>query len=95
VGAIIGGLADSVADEVRLREAHAAAITEQRLTALVALVAPWALLLLTAATNPQARLLYGTPTGGVVIAIGVVATVAGYVITHRTLRLTRMPRTFR
>ena len=43
---ILAALGVSVADELRLRKAHRAALTEQRLTAAVALIAPWALLAL-------------------------------------------------
>lgn len=94
VGAVLSGLAASVADELRLRRAHHAALTEQRLTAGVALAAPWALLLLTTATNPQAAAAYSTRTGTVVVLIGLAATTAGFWLARRAARLSRMPRVF-
>ncbi|MBT8197006.1 MAG: hypothetical protein HKN01_05445 [Acidimicrobiia bacterium] len=94
-GTIIGNLADSVADEVRVRRAHDAAVTEQRLTSLAALVAPWGLLLLTTATNTQAAEIYASTNGAVIVAIGLAATTCGYLLTRRALQLTRMPRAFR
>jgi Flp pilus assembly protein TadB len=92
VDAVLAGLSRSVADEVRLRSAHDAALTQQRLTAGVALVAPWALLLLTIATNPQAAAAFRTSSGRVVILIGFVGTVVGRVLTDRAIRLGAPPR---
>lgn len=92
VGAVISSLAASVADELRLRKAHSAALTEQRLTATVALVAPWGLLALTIATNPQATAAYRTSAGASVIAIGFVSTGLGYLAARRSARLSRAPR---
>ena len=94
VGAVLSRLASSVADELRLRRAHQAALTEQRLTAGVALGAPWALLLLTTATNPQATAAYSTPTGTMVVLIGLAATTVGFWLSRRAARLSRMPRVF-
>jgi tight adherence protein B len=94
VGAVLAGLASSVADELRLRRAHEAALTGQRLTAGVALAAPWALLLLTTATNPQAAAAYSTSTGTMVVLIGLVATLLGFWLSRRAARLSRMPRVF-
>lgn len=94
VGAVLSGLAASVADELRLRRAHHAALTEQRLTAGVALGAPWALLLVTTATNPQAAAAYSTPTGTRVVLVGLAATTAGFWLARRAARLSRMPRVF-
>jgi tight adherence protein B len=94
VGTVLGGLAGSVADELRLRRAHQAAMTEQRLTAGVALAAPWALLLLTTATNPQATAAYSTRTGLLIVLIGLAATSAGFLLSRRAARLSRMPRVF-
>lgn len=94
VGAVLSGLAGSVADELRLRRAHQAALTEQRLTAGVALGAPWALLLLTTATNPQAAAAYSTRTGTMVVLIGLAATSAGFWLSRRAARLSHMPRVF-
>jgi tight adherence protein B len=94
VGAVLASLASSVADELRLRRAHQAALTEQRLTAGVALAAPWALLLLTTATNPQAAAAYSKPTGTLVVLAGLAATLAGFWLSRRAARLSRMPRVF-
>ena len=94
VGAILGALGSSVADELRLHKAHDAALTQQRLTAAVALVAPWVLLLLTVTSNPGAAAAYRTPTGTLVVAGGLVATALGYVLAIRTARLARPPRLF-
>jgi Flp pilus assembly protein TadB len=92
VDAVLAGLSRSVADEVRLRSAHDAALTQQRLTAGVALVAPWALLLLTITTNPHAAASFRSPSGRVVILIGFVGTVAGRFLTSRAARLAAPPR---
>ncbi len=94
VGSILASLGASVADELRLRKAHDAALTQQRLTAGVALLAPWALLVLTVTTNPQAADAYRTPAGSVVVIIGAAATVAGYLMARRTARLSKPPRLF-
>jgi tight adherence protein B len=94
VGKVISGLAGSVADELRLRRAHQAALTEQRLTGAVALGAPWALLLLTTATNPQATAAYSTRTGTTVVLAGLAATTVGFWLSRRAARLSRMPRVF-
>jgi tight adherence protein B len=94
VGAVLSGLAASVADELRLRRAHQAALTEQRLTAGVALAAPWALLLLTTATNPQAAAAYSGRTGTIVVLAGLGATTAGFWLSRRAARLSHMPRVF-
>jgi tight adherence protein B len=94
VGAVLSGLAGSVADELRLRRAHQAALTEQRLTAGVALGAPWALLLLTTATNPQSAAAYSTATGTWVVLAGLAATSAGFWLSRRAARLSHMPRVF-
>lgn len=94
VAKIISSLGTSVADELRLRRAHAAALTEQRMTANVALVAPWGLLALTIVTNPQAATAYQTTTGAVIVTIGLASTVVGYVAARRAARLSRPPRVF-
>ena len=94
VGTVLSGLAGSVADELRLRRAHQAALTEQRLTAGVALGAPWALLLLTTATNPQSAAAYSTRTGTVVVLAGLAATSVGFWLSRRAARLSGMPRVF-
>lgn len=95
VGEVVGVLAQSVADEIRLRKAHDAALTEQRWTVNVALVAPWALLALSVATNPQAKSAYATPQGLLVVAIGLVCTVSGWLLARRAARLSAAPRVFR
>jgi tight adherence protein B len=95
VGQILSSLGTSVADELRLRRAHVAALTEQRMTALVALVAPWALLVLTIVTNPQSATAYATHTGTVIVLVGLVSTVVGYLIARRTARLSQPPRVFK
>jgi tight adherence protein B len=95
VAEIVAVLARSVADELRLRRAHDAALTEQRLTVSVALVAPWAMLVLAIATNPQAEEAFSTPTGAVVVMIGVVTTVSGWALSTRAARLSRPPAVFR
>jgi tight adherence protein B len=92
---VLGTLGESVADELRLRRAHHAALTEQRLTALVALLAPWALLALTVATNPQAAEAYRRSSGAAIIAAGLLATGLGYGLARRTARLSRPPRVMR
>jgi Flp pilus assembly protein TadB len=95
VGAVVSSLGSSIADELRLRKAHAAALTEQRMTASVALAAPWALLALTIATNPQAADAYRTAGGSVVIAVGFVSTGLGFLAARRTARLSHAPRVLR
>ena len=95
VGEVVGVLGQSVADEIRLRKAHDAALTEQRWTVNVALIAPWALLALSVATNPQAKVAYSTPQGVVVVGIGLACTVAGWVLARRAARLSAAPRVFR
>ncbi len=95
VGEVLRSLQQSVADDLRLRSAHEAALTEQRWTAGVALMAPWALLVLSVATNPTAATTYDTLEGAVVIAVGFVATVTGWVLARRTARLSEPPRLFR
>lgn len=92
VDAVLAGLSRSVADELRLRNAHDAALTQQRLTAGVALVAPWALLLLTITTNPQAASAFRSGSGRVVILIGFAGTLAGRFLTSRAARLAAPPR---
>ncbi len=95
VGAVISSLGASVSDELRLRRAHEAALTEQRMTAAVALAAPWALLALTIATNPQAADAYRTATGSMVIAIGFVSTGLGFIAARRSARLSGAPKVLR
>ena len=95
VGAVISSLGVSVSDELRLRRAHAAALTEQRMTASVALIAPWALLALTISTNPQAADAYRTTTGSMVIAIGFVSTGLGFIAARHSARLSSAPRVAR
>jgi tight adherence protein B len=94
VGAVLSSLGTSVADELRLRKAHFAALTEQRMTALVALIAPWGLLALTIATNPQSAETYRSDTGTLIVAIGLIATGAGYLLARHTAALSAAPRVF-
>ena len=95
VGEIVTALARSIGDEVRLRAAHDASMGEQRLTANVALGAPWVLLILSIATNPQAREAFGSGQGVVVVAVGFLATATGWLLAMRTAHLARPPRLFR
>jgi tight adherence protein B len=95
VGDVVGVLATSVGDEIRLRKAHDASLTEQRWTVNVALVAPWVLLALSIATNPQAKEAFDTAQGAVVVGIGFAATVSGWLLARRTARLSEPPRVFR
>ncbi len=95
VGAVIGSLGASISDELRLRRAHTAALTEQRMTAIVALAAPWALLALTISTNPQAAMAYRTRTGSIVIGIGFLSTSFGFIAAKRSARLSHSPRVLR
>lgn len=95
VGAVLGSLAASVADDLRLRRAHHAALTEQRLTAGVALLAPWAILILSILTNPTAAEAFATPTGNRILAGGAIATLVGFAMARRAARLSRPPRVFR
>ncbi len=95
VGTTIAHLARSVSDEIRLRKAHEAAMTEQRLTINVALFAPWVLLVLSIVTNPQAADAFSTTQGAIVIAVGAFATVSGWLLAVRTSRLRRPQKVFR
>lgn len=94
VGEVLGSLGVSVADEIRLRRAHDAALTEQRWTATVALVAPWVLLSLSIATNPQAAETFDTTEGMVVVLGGLTATSAGWLLARRASKLSAAPRIF-
>jgi len=94
VGDVLAALSASVAGETRLRAAHDAALTEQRWTAGVALAAPWVILALSIATNPQAALAFSTAEGAVVVGIGLAATVSGYVLAMRLAALSEAPRMF-
>ncbi len=95
VGDVLSTLHRSVADDLRLRRAHDAALTEQRWTAGVALVAPWALLVLSIATNPQASHAFDTHEGAMVVGLGFLATGAGWLLAKRSARLSEPPRLFR
>jgi len=95
VGEVLRSLQESVADDLRLRSAHEAALTEQRWTAGVALMAPWALLVLSVATNPTAAAAYDSREGALVVSIGFLATVTGWFLARRTARLSEPPRLFR
>lgn len=95
VGEVLAALSASVAGETRLRSAHEAALTEQRWTAGVALGAPWVILALSIATNPQASRAFASAEGSVVVGVGLCATVVGYVLTRRLASLSDPPRMFR
>lgn len=95
VGVVISSLGGSIADELRFRQAHTASLTEQRMTAAVALFAPWALLALTISTNPQAAVAYRTATGSMIIAFGFVLTALGFLAARRSARLSQAPRVMR
>lgn len=94
VGAVLGALASSVSEDLRLRRAHDAALTEQRLTAGVALCAPWVILAISVATNPASAQAFATPTGNLIVTAGVIATGLGYALARRSARLSRPPRLF-
>ena len=94
VSAVLGALSASVNEDIRLRRAHDAALTEQRLTAGVALVAPWAILALSVMTNPASAEAFATHTGNLIIAGGFAATAVGYALARRSARLSRPPRLF-
>ena len=95
VGAVISSLGVSISEELRIRRAHSAALTEQRMTAAVALAAPWVLLALTISTNPQAAIAYRTATGSLIIAVGFGLTTFGFLAARRSARLSRAPRVMR
>ena len=95
VGEVLAALSASVSGESRLRQAHEAAMTEQRVTAGVALGAPWVILALSIATNPQAAFAFSTAEGAVVIGIGLVLTVTGWILSVRIASLSDTPRMFR
>ena len=95
VGEVLAALSASVAGESRLRQAHEAAMTEQRVTAGVALAAPWVNLALSIATNPQAALAFSTAEGAVVIGIGLALTVTGWILSVRIASLSDTPRMFK
>lgn len=95
VSEVLASLGLSVGDDLRLRKAHEAALTQQRLTAAVALIAPWALLVLTITTNPQAASIYAGSGGTSIILMGLAGTGLGYALARRTARLSRTPRLFR
>lgn len=95
VDAILSALATSLADEIRLRRSHEAALTQQQMTAGVALVSPWIILGLSLTTNPQAGAAFATSTGRSIIVLGAVASVIGYALARRASRLSAPPRVFR
>ncbi len=95
VSEVLATAGRSIADEVRLRKAHESALTQQRLTALVALLAPWVLLISTVATNEAAALAYRTATGQKIVVAGLVATGAGYLAARSAARLSRPRRIYR
>ncbi len=94
VGDVLSALGSSVADDIRLKKAHDAALTEQRWTATVALIAPWALLSLSIVTNPQAAFAFRLPEGSLIVLGGLVATGLGWLLARRTSNLQADPRLF-
>ncbi len=94
VDAVLSSLALSLSDEIRVRRAHEAAVAQQQMTAGVALVAPWLILALSLATNPQASAEFSTNTGHFVLVVGACATGSGYFLARRAARLSRPPRVF-
>jgi len=94
VDAVLSSLALSLSDEIRVRRAHEGAVAQQQMTAGVALVAPWLILALSLATNPQANAEFSTSTGHLILVAGAFATGTGYVLARRAARLSRPPRVF-
>jgi tight adherence protein B len=94
VDSVLSSLALSLSDELRLRRAHEAAVAQQQMTAGVALVAPWLILVLSLTTNPQANAEFSTASGHSVLVIGAGATVVGFALARRALRLSDPPRVF-
>lgn len=94
VGAVLSALSASLSDEMRIRAAHDAALTQQRMTAGVAMVSPWIILVLGLATNEQASAAFSTPTGQVILLAGAAATIGGYLLARRAARLSSPPRVF-
>lgn len=94
VDAVLSALSVSLSDEMRIRAAHDAALTQQRMTAGVALVSPWVILVLGVTTNPQASAAFSSPTGRLVLVVGAVATLGGYLLARRAARLSAPPRVF-
>ena len=94
VDSVLSSLAFSLADEIRVRRAHEAAVAQQQMTAGVALVAPWLILALSVGTNPQASLEFSTSTGHFVLTVGAFATGVGYWLARRAARLSEPPRVF-
>ena len=94
--------ADPIADRVltTLRvataagAAHDAALTQQRLTAGVALVSPWLILALSLAPNPQAATEFASPTGHAILVGGLIAISIGFGLARRSARLAQPPRVF-
>jgi tight adherence protein B len=94
VDRVLSSLSLSLSDEIRLRRAHEAAVAQQQMTAGVALVAPWLILVLSLTTNPQASLEFSTASGHAVLAMGAAATAVGFVLARRAVRLSDPPRVF-
>ncbi|MEE9299432.1 MAG: type II secretion system F family protein [Acidimicrobiia bacterium] len=94
VDSVLSALAKSLSDEIRLRRAHKAALTEQQMTAGVALVSPWLILALSLATNPQAGAAFATDTGHAILVLGAAASLIGYLLARRAGRLSAPTRVF-
>ncbi len=95
VSATVSALTVATGDDIRLRKAHDASLTEQRWTVNVALVAPWILLCLALLTNPQAAEAFSSAEASVVVAVGFAATSLGWLLARRTARLSQAPRVFK
>lgn len=94
VDSALSALATSLSGEMQIRAAHDAALTQQRLTAGVALVSPWIILVLSLATNPQASAAYANSTGHLILSGGAMATLLGYILARRAAMLAKPPRVF-
>lgn len=94
VDEILASLTLALSEELRLRSAHESAVAQQQMTAGVSLLAPWVILALSVATNPQASEVFSSAAGHRVVASGAVATGLGYWLARRTARLDRPPRVF-
>ncbi|MBT8249750.1 MAG: type II secretion system F family protein [Acidimicrobiia bacterium] len=95
VATVLADAGASIADEVRLRKAHEASLTQQRMTAMVALLAPWILLVITVATNEAAAAAYRTARGQSIILFGLGATGIGYLAARSAARLSEPRRILR
>jgi tight adherence protein B len=95
IDTMLGSLAVSLSDEIRIRKMHRAALSQQQITAGVSLLAPWLILALSVATNPQAAAAFASSTGRSILWLGLAATSLGYLAARRATRLSDPPRLFR